>query len=492
MFKKIAIANRGEVAVRIIRACQEMDIKTVLLHSEADEKSRAYRLADERVLIGPSPSIESYLNISNNIKAALNTGAEAIHPGFGFLSENGDFSEACKKEEIVFIGPSAEVIRLMGDKIRAKDIVKKLGIPVLPDYLGEDQSVLNLIHQAEELGFPVMVKAAAGGGGRGMKILTCFKEAEEKIESAQRESLSSFGSSTVFLEKYLDEAKHIEFQIFVDSKGQALHLFDRECSVQRRHQKIIEEAPAFKLSDELRRKMGEQAKLIASSVGYRGAGTVEFLLKGDEYFFLEMNTRLQVEHCVTEMILNIDLVKEQIRTAFGEESTWFARKDLLPRGHAIECRVYTEDPYQNGMPSTGVLGEMVWPEGFGRRFEVGFEKGDEVTSYYDSMIAKVIVWEENRLRAIQKMIQVLKSSIVFGLKTNIPFLIEILSHKEFQNGNMTIEFISKNFPNGLSENQLSETDNLIAQKIWSSVSSSNLKEVKANQKSPWQGAWQVL
>lgn len=449
----LAIANRGEVAVRIIKACQELGIKTVLLHSEPDRNSRAYRMADKTFCIGPAATQESYLNITANINGALAGGADAIHPGFGFLSENPDFAEACTKAGLIFVGPSADSIRELGDKINCKSLAKKAGLPLVPGYQGADQSVDNLIKECEKIGLPVIVKAAAGGGGRGMKLIRNLNEASELIQSAQREAQSAFGSSTVFLEKYLDRAKHIEFQIFGDSTGQVLHFYERECSVQRRHQKIIEEANSPSISEDLRRQMGEAAVSIATLARYKSAGTVEFLVQDEKFYLLEVNTRLQVEHPVTEMVMGVDLVKMQILTAQGD---YVHNTNLrVPRGHSIECRVYAENAYLGGVPSTGVLGLQHWPEGPGRRYEYGFEEGDEITAYYDPMIAKVVVWDENRMRAIEKMIYILKQSIVFGVYTNIPYLIEILSHPEFINATMTTRFIETYFsePIRRSENE---------------------------------------
>ncbi|MBV2168294.1 MAG: ATP-grasp domain-containing protein [Bdellovibrio sp.] len=461
-FSRIAIANRGEVAVRIIKACEELGIETVLLHSEADIHSRAYRMATKTICIGPAATAESYLNIQANINGALAGGAQAIHPGFGFLSENADFAEATRKAGLVFIGPSPESIRSLGDKVHCKELAKQAGLPLVPGYQGENQDVAHLIVQAEKIGYPVIVKAAAGGGGRGMKLIKSSAEAGELIESAQREAQSAFGSPKVFLEKYLDRAKHIEFQVFGDSTGNVVHFFDRECSVQRRHQKIIEEATSPSLTDELRRRMGEAACAIATLGKYQGAGTVEFLLQDGEFYLLEVNTRLQVEHPVTEEVLGVDLVKMQILTAQGE-FVHDPKQIRAPKGHSIECRIYAENPYLGGVPSTGTLGHVEWPEGPGRRYEYGFDDGDTITPYYDPMIAKVIVWDETRSRAIQKMIRVLKDSVVFGVHTNIPYLIEILSHKEFVMGTMTTRFIETYFSESLKEPTLSETEKKVAE-----------------------------
>ncbi len=460
---RLAIANRGEVAVRIIRACEELGIETVLLHSEADVQSRAYRLATQTVCIGPAPTAESYLNIPANIRGALAAGAQAVHPGFGFLSENADFAEACEKAGLIFVGPSATAIRKLGDKVSCKELARSLGLPLVPGYEGADQSITTLLAQTEKMGYPVIVKAAAGGGGRGMKILTGKAEAKELIESAQREALSAFGSAKVFLEKYLDHAKHIEFQIFGDFSGKVTHFMDRECSVQRRHQKIIEESLSPSLTAELRQQMGEAACRIGEAAKYQGAGTVEFMLQDDNYYLLEVNTRLQVEHPVTEMVMGVDLVKAQILTAQGLPA--FAEGKPQAHGHSIECRIYAENPFLGGVPSTGKLGTVEWPEGPGRRFEYGFEEGDEITSFYDPMIAKVIVWDETRARAIQKMKKVLSESIVFGVHTNIPYLQEILSHREFVQGEMTTRFIEKYFSEPLPEATLTATEKNIIEKL---------------------------
>lgn len=451
---KLAIANRGEVAVRIIRACQELGIQTVLLHAEADRNSKAYRLADETFSLGEGGSSQTYLDIPKNIQGALKTGAQAIHPGFGFLSENADFAQACAKVGIIFVGPKPESIRMLGDKISARKILEKMGLPTVRGYHGQDQDVQTLRKEALRIGFPLIIKAAAGGGGRGMKVVREAEQFEELLGSAQREALSGFGSSQVFLERYLEGAKHIEFQIFGDSFGKVLHFFDRECSVQRRHQKIIEEAPSPSLSTELRLKMAETAVVAAKAANYEGAGTVEFLLKDGEYFFLEMNTRLQVEHPVTEAVLGLDLVKLQIKVAQGEPLP-FEQNELSLRGHAIECRLYAEDSEQQGIPSTGVLGPVHWPEAPGRRFEAGFEMGDEITPLFDPMIAKIITWDMTRELCLQKMMKTLSDSIIFGVKTNIPYLKAIISHPEFQSGKMTTQFINQYFPQGLTPRKIS-------------------------------------
>jgi acetyl-CoA carboxylase biotin carboxylase subunit len=480
-FKKIAIANRGEVAVRIIRACQELGIKTVLLHSEPDAQTAAFRLADETICIGPAPTADSYLNISANIQGAKASGADAVHPGFGFLSENSDFAAACEKNGLTFIGPSPEAIALFGDKISAKNLVEKAGGPVIPGYQGEDQSTKTLVAQIEKIGLPCIVKAAAGGGGRGLKVVHEMSQAVEAIESAKREGLSAFGSDKVFLEKYLDQAKHIEMQIFGDASGQVYCLGERECSIQRRHQKIVEEALSPALDDALRQEMGEVAKKIAKAAKYKGAGTIEFLLQGDSYYFMEMNTRLQVEHPVTEWVCGIDLVKAQIATAQGMSVNWPEQPTF--HGHSIECRIYAEDPYQMGIPSTGRMGTCIWPQGPGRRFEVGFESGDEVTSFYDSMIAKVIVWDESRPKALKKMKEVLKQTVIFGVKTNIPFLLKILEHPDFVTGGMTTKFIETHFAKGLKDPGLDREEQGFVDSLYRQIGAGAVAEVSKHESS---------
>jgi len=489
IFEKVAIANRGEVAVRIIRALQELGIQSVLLHSKADIDSRAYRMADETICIGDSPVDQSYLSIEKNIQGLLASGADAVHPGFGFLSENADFAKAVLEVDRVFIGPKPETILLLGDKIQAKNLVEKAGVPTIPGYKGDDQSVETLFAEAKKIGFPVIVKATAGGGGRGMKIIENESHGKEQIESAQREGLAAFGSSNVFLEKYLDRAKHIEIQIFADLAGNVSHLFERECSLQRRHQKIIEEAPSASLKKELRLKLYDAAVKLAQSANYMGAGTVEFLVQDNQFYFLEMNTRLQVEHPVTEYILGVDLVKAQIMAQCGMATTW-PQDILIPQGHSIECRIYAEDPYSVGIPSTGPIEFQHWPIGPGRRFEFAFESGDEVTSFYDSMIAKVIVWDETRDRCIQKMIKTLDDTIIFGVKTNISLLKRLLNHSDFQESTHTTRFMQENFPQGLPQQELSPESLAFAKQAWQKLGQwPSGKEVGESLSSPFISHW---
>lgn len=484
--KKVAIANRGEVAVRIIRACQELGLRSVLLHSKADIRSRAYRMSDEQICIGESAVGDSYLSIEKNIDGALAAGADAVHPGFGFLSENADFAQALTDRNIIFIGPKAETIAKMGDKVEAKKIIEKAGVPSVPGYNGVDQALGILMNEAEKIGYPVIVKAAAGGGGRGMKVIENKGQAEEMILAAKREAKSAFGNDKVFLEKYLRNAKHIEVQIFGDLAGNVVHLFDRECSVQRRHQKIIEEAVSGSISPTVRKQITQAAVDLGKAVKYIGAGTVEFLVENDKFYFLEMNTRLQVEHPVTELVLGVDLVKAQILTMMNRFSVW--DQDLLtPRGHAIECRIYAEDPFSVGIPSTGKLGFQHWPDGPGRRYEYAFEEGDEVTSFYDSMIAKVIVWDETRPRAIKKVLRVLDECIVFGVKTNIPALKQIINHPDFVDGTFNTQFISKYFSEGATPSLANAFDQKIADLCLQKVSEVSTGD--SQQKSPWNQRW---
>ena len=484
--KKLAIANRGEVAVRIIRACQELGIKNVLLHSQADRGTLAYRMSDEQICIGESPVEKSYLSIEKNLDGVLASGADALHPGFGFLSENAKFAEVLKDHKIIFIGPDSHTIAKMGDKVEAKKLADEIGIPLIPDYRGQNQELSHLTLQAERLGFPVMVKATGGGGGRGLKVIQNREQCMQMISAAKREALSAFGNEKVFLEKYLDRAKHIEVQIFSDLSGQVVHLFDRECSIQRRHQKIIEESLSPSLDQSLRSKLTEAACKLAKAVNYIGVGTVEFLVQGDQFYFLEMNTRLQVEHPVTEWVLGVDLVKAQILCKMNRFAAW-AQDLLWPRGHSIECRLYAENPYSEGIPSVGWIGYQQWPQGPGRRFDYGYEAGDEVTTFYDPMMAKVIVWDETRPRAIKKMLKTLDETIVFGVQTNIPLLKQILTHPEFVDGSFHTQFMDQYFPQGAIKPKKTKTDQKIAELCYQKVSEQS--PLSQENPSPWSQSW---
>lgn len=438
--KKIAIANRGEIAVRIIKACQELNIKTVLLHSEADINSEAYYLSDENICIGPASSTESYLNIKANIQGALAMAAEAIHPGFGFLSENFRFAKACKENKLIFIGPEPESMLLFADKLKAKHCAQKAGLPVLPSVEASNLSLIEVQNIAKKISYPVMLKITGGGGGRGLRVVFDPKNLEQSIKSIKKEGINSFASSDFFVEKFLDQAKHIEVQIFVDSFGEVFCLGERDCSVQRKNQKVIEEAPAANLAKDLKNQLHTSAINLVKSTSYKGAGTVEFLVSGDQFYFLEMNTRLQVEHPVTDLIFSVDLVKAQILTAQEKSLTW-NKNQLFCKGHAIECRIYAEDP-DTGIPSLGRIQDLYWAQGSGRHFYSGVAKGSQITYHYDAMIAKIVVLDETRTRAINKMKLTLKESVLFGIKTNIPKLLQILSSSEFVSGNINTQFLT--------------------------------------------------
>ncbi len=451
-FKKILIANRGEIAVRVIRACREMGIHSIAVYSEADRDAPHVRMADEAVDIGPAPASESYLSIPRVIQAARATGAEAIHPGYGFLSEKAEFAHAARDAGLVFIGPSPEAINAMGDKAEARARMQARGVPIVPGYQDKDDDE-SLARAAERLRYPVLIKAAAGGGGKAMKIVREPGELAELAASARREAQNAFGDPHLFLEKYIENGRHIEFQVLADARGNTLHLFERECSIQRRHQKIVEETPSPLLDEALRTWMGTAAVEAARAVGYENAGTVEFIVDPArrEFFFLEMNTRLQVEHPITEMVTGLDLVQWQIRIASGEALP-FNQADLSQRGHAIECRVYAEDPANQFLPSTGCLLQVVEPRGPGIRVDSGVTTGGEVTVYYDPMLAKVIVAAETREAAIRRMQTALRDYVVLGVTTNLDFLRAVLAHPEFQAGRATTTFIERYLPEWQPDN----------------------------------------
>jgi 3-methylcrotonyl-CoA carboxylase alpha subunit len=442
--RKILVANRGEIAVRIIRACREMGISTVALFSEADRCAPHLYLADEAVAIGPAPAVDSYLRMDRILDAAAETGADAIHPGYGFLSENGSFAEAVRAAGIHFIGPSAQAMRTMGEKMAARAAAAAAGVPVVPGYQ-ESQEEDALVKAGQEIGFPVLVKAAAGGGGKGMRLVTDLDALPAALEAARREALAAFGDGSLYLEKAIVDPRHVEFQILGDSHGALLHLFERDCSVQRRHQKIVEEAPSPFLDEDLRLRMGEAALAVARAVGYTNAGTVEFLVDGQRnFYFLEMNTRLQVEHPVTEAITGIDLVKWQIRIAAGARLPW-SQDDLARRGHAVECRLYAEDPATAFLPSTGRIEQLVEPQGPGVRVDSGIRAGDEVTRFYDPLLAKIIVHAESREEALDRMKWALSETVLLGdVTTNLAFLQAVIDHPRFRRGEATTRFIADN------------------------------------------------
>jgi len=442
VFKKILIANRGEIALRIIRACKEMGIKTVAVHSTADANSLHVRFADESVCIGPPKSSDSYLNVPSIISAAEITDTEAIHPGYGFLAENSSFAEICNSTGIRFIGPSPESIKQMGDKARARETAQKAGVPVLPGSKGVVTEESSAIEIARELGFPVIVKASAGGGGKGMRVVMEEAEFANAFVMAQTEALAAFGNADVYLEKYILQPRHIEIQIMADEKGNIVYLGERECSIQRRHQKLIEEAPSVIVDDGLRKKMGEMAVAIAKSVKYRNAGTIEFLMdEHGKFYFMEMNTRIQVEHPVTEMVTGIDIVKEQIRVAAGLPLS-FTQKDIRIKGHSIECRINAEDP-EKFTPSPGTVTAFNPPGGLGVRVETAAYTQYVIPPYYDSMIAKLIVHAETRADAIMRMKRALNEFIIEGVKTTIPLHIKILDDPQFQKGDISTKFMER-------------------------------------------------
>ena len=431
VFNKVLIANRGEIALRVIRACRELGIGTVAVYSEADRESLHVRFADDDVCIGPPPSRQSYLRIPNLIAAAEITGADAIHPGYGFLAENAEFADTCKASNIVFIGPSGDQIRQMGDKATAKRLAQEAGVPTVPGTAGTISDMEEALAQVEGIGFPVIIKATAGGGGKGMRVANDPEQFSQVFSLAQNEALAAFGNGEVYVERYLARPRHVEIQVMGDSHGRVVHFGERDCSVQRRHQKLIEESPSPALTPELRARMGEAAVALAAAISYVGAGTIEFLLDEDgSFYFMEMNTRIQVEHPVTEMVTSFDLVKEQIRVAAGEPISFRGEGGRL-RGHAIECRINAEDPYRNFQPCPGVITAYHPPGGPGVRLDTHVYAGYTVPPYYDSLLAKVIVHGNNREEALARMGQALDSFIIEGVTTTIPFLARIIRHPEF-------------------------------------------------------------
>ncbi len=443
MIKKVLVANRGEIALRVMRSCREMGIISVAVYSEADRKSMHVRYADEAYFIGPSPSTESYLKIDKIIDAARKSGADAIHPGYGFLSENAEFADRCKKEGIIFIGPSASAIRTMGDKITARKTMVDAGVPVVPgtEKITDEKVAMK---KAMEIGCPIMVKASAGGGGKGMRLVKSEKEVLSAIRSAQSEARESFGDDSVYIEKYIESPHHIEFQVLGDQHGNVIHLFERECSVQRRHQKVIEETPSPIMTPEVREEMGRFAVAAAQAVDYAGAGTIEFIVDDNlNYYFLEMNTRLQVEHPITERVVGVDLVKQQIKIAQGERLA-IKQEDLHQFGHAIECRIYAEDPDNNFMPSPGLIKHITEPLGLGVRHDGYVYEGYEIPIHYDPMMSKLIVWARTRKEAIARMKRALYSYKITGVKTNIRFLERVMECPDFKEGKYNTHFVEKN------------------------------------------------
>jgi acetyl-CoA carboxylase biotin carboxylase subunit len=443
MFKKILIANRGEIAVRIIRACKELGIKTVAVHSEADNDALHVRFSDESVCIGPGPSGKSYLNIPNIISAAEISGADAIHPGYGFLAENTYFAEVCESCGIKFIGPSKEAILNMGDKAQAKKIVRKGKIPVIPGSEGTISGIEEAKELASKIKYPVIIKASAGGGGKGMRVVQSESALGNAIMTAQSEAQAAFGNGEVYMEKYIEEPRHIEFQIMGDKTGEVVYLPERDCSVQRRHQKLIEESPSVAVNAKLRKKMGQAACRIAKLVKYVTVGTVEFLLdKKDNFYFVEMNTRIQVEHSVSELVTGIDLVKEQIRLAFGEKLN-IKQDKIQSKGHAIECRINAEDPERDFVPSSGTITHLISPGGPGIRIDTHIYSGYQVPPFYDSMLAKLLVLNNNRQGAICRMQRALNEFVIEGIKTTIPFHQKVMDNAFFRKGEVYTNFIQR-------------------------------------------------
>jgi len=442
MFKKVLIANRGEIAMRIIRACKELGIRSVVAHSEPDVDSLPVRFADQAVCIGPREAVKSYLNIPAIISAAEVTDCDAIHPGYGFLAENAGFADICESCKITFIGPSVDNIRLMGDKVQAREIAAQAGIPVVPGSDGAITDDMDAVNTARRIGFPVILKAAAGGGGKGMRVVHDEDELLDSLNVVRAEAVAAFGSGVVYIEKFITEPRHIEVQVLGDKHGNVVHMFERDCSIQRRHQKIIEESPSTGLDEETRRKMGEMAIKLVKHIGYYTAGTIEFLLDGGKnFYFMEMNTRLQVEHPVTEMVIGLDIVKEQIKTAAGRE-LGIKQEDVKLDGHSIECRVNAEDP-ENFLPSSGKVEEIYFPGGPGVRVDTALFAGYVVTPFYDSLIAKVIVKSRNRQEAIARMRRALGEFHITGIKTTIPVLYRILHSEQFVAGNLTTRFLEE-------------------------------------------------
>ena len=488
--RKILIANRGEIAIRIMRTCREMDIETVAVYSEADRTSLHVRYAHEAYCIGKAPSSESYLNIDKILNAAKISKADAIHPGYGFLSENANFARRCREEGIIFIGPEPDVIVQMGDKIEAREAMKKAGIPVVPGTEGSVSTETEVLDFVSKYGLPVMVKASAGGGGKGMRLVKNEKDLVPAVRAAKSEAMSAFGNDAVYIEKYIESPHHIEFQILADNYGNTVHLFERECSIQRRHQKMIEETPSPLMTPELRQKMGNSAVEAARAVGYTGAGTIEFLADDDlNYYFLEMNTRLQVEHPITERITGIDLVKQQIRIAEGNPLP-FEQKDIMQRGHSIECRIYAEDSENNFMPSPGVIKKISEPLGLGVRTDGYVYEGYEIPIYYDPLISKLVIWGGNREEAISRMRRALFEYKITGVKTSINFLEKIMLNEDFINGKYNTHFIEKNWDR-LSQTFSSENgeDMVIISAFIDYLNRINRLSKSSNEFTPVQSFW---
>lgn len=487
--QKLLVANRGEIALRVMRSAKEMGIATVAVYSEADRNALHTRFADEAICIGPPASSESYLRIDKILAAAKQTNADAIHPGYGFLSENKEFAIKIKEAGLIFIGPSPEAIEIMGSKLAAKEAVAKFNVPLVPGTSEPIDDIVKAKKVAKEIGYPILIKASAGGGGKGMRVVEDEASFEEQMDRAISEAKSSFGDGSVFIEKFVSSPRHIEFQIFGDHAGNTVHLFERECSIQRRHQKVIEEAPSAILTPELRASMGEAAINVAKSCGYYGAGTVEFIM--DEkmnFYFLEMNTRLQVEHPVTEEITGLDLVKLQIKVAQGEDIP-FKQEDLHINGHAIEVRVYAEDPANNFLPDIGTLQTYIRPQGHGIRVDDGFEQGMTIPFYYDPMIAKLICHAESREDAIDKMIRAINEYEITGIETTLGFCKFVMEHEAFRSGNFDTKFVEKYFTPEVLQTEGIEEERQLAGVLAATLLDQAKKSVAVPAQSTGQNKW---
>jgi acetyl-CoA carboxylase, biotin carboxylase subunit len=491
MFKKILIANRGEIAVRVMRTCREMRIATVAVYSEADRTALHVKTADEALCIGGAMPSESYLNIDKIIAAAKQCGAEAIHPGYGFLSENDRFARRCEDEGIAFIGPPSAVIKALGDKTEARRIMMKGNVPVIPGMSEPEENFEKISRHADEIGYPVIIKAAAGGGGKGMRVVQEPGQLESAFETAQSEAETAFGSAAVYLEKYLDHPRHVEIQILADHHGNIIHLCERECSIQRRHQKIIEETPSPAVNPKLREEMGQAAISAARAAGYRNAGTVEFLLDRDgKFYFMEVNTRLQVEHPVTEMVTGIDLVREQIRIASGLPLS-YRQQDIAPRGHAIECRIYAEDPENNFMPSPGEIACLKEPIGPGIRVDSGVYAGFSVPTAYDPILSKLVACAADRSAAIEKMARALEEYVILGIKTPVPFLFDVIRSERFAKGETWTRLIDDEFADW-KQNPDGRDAAAIAYAVWRQISRKASAKAEKNGENRFSSPWETL
>ncbi len=496
MFKKVLIANRGEIAVRIMRACRELGIGSVAVYSTIDRKSLHVQMADEAICIGPAPPQESYLNIDAVIDAVRQTGAEAIHPGYGFLAENHLFAERCEKEGIVFIGPDSKALKLVGDKVASREVTERAGIPLIPGMKKKSTDPAECLKEAELIGYPVLLKASAGGGGKGMRIVRSKNELKDAVEAGMREAKTAFGDPSIYLEKYIERPRHVEFQILADKHGKAVHLFERECSIQRRHQKIIEESPSTALDDNLRKRMGETALKVVEVSGYTNAGTVEFLLdEKRNFYFLEVNARLQVEHPVTEMVCGVDLVHAQIRVAAGDKM-WLKQDQLNQKGHAIECRIYAEDPESSFLPSAGKILYMKEPSGPGIRHDCGIYSGWEVSVFYDPILSKLIAWAPDRETCCRRMAAALGDFPILGIKTDIEILKDIVTHPEFLSGKTHTDFLDVNLPDWKPSTGDYDLDRaLLAASVFSGMEKRKPLVSAAGHEiaSPWQtlGNWRI-